>query len=111
MLEMIGRILFALLAVIGIADILRTFLFWMLRTDNSGKLYLVISIHGHEERAEMMMSSAIERLKWMKGEDKKLICLNKEMDEETRKVCGIICAQNPGVAMCTPEELPDILNQ
>lgn len=111
MLEIIAKIIFVLLAIVGIADIFRTFIFWLLRTDNHGKLYLVISIHGHDEGAEIILSNGIERLKWINGEDKKLICLDKGMDEETRKVCGIISAQNSGVEICTPQELPDILNQ
>ncbi len=111
MLEIIAKIIFVLLSIVGIAEIFRIFMFWLLRSDNHGKLYLIISIHGHDEGAEITLSSAIERLKWIKGEDKKIICLNKGMDEETRKVCGIISAQNPGMEVCTPEELPDILNQ
>jgi hypothetical protein len=111
MLEIIAKIIFALLAIVGIADIFRTFIFWLLQSNSQGKLYLIVSINGHEERAELILTSAIERLKWMKGKEKKLICLNKGMDEETKKVCGIISAQNPGVEICTPEELPNILDQ
>lgn len=111
MFEIICKIIFVLLAVVGIADIFRILMLWFLRTKKEGKLYLVISIHGHEEESEMILSSAIERLKLIPGKDKKLICLDKGMDEETRKVCGIIHAQTPGMELCTPEELPDILSQ
>ncbi len=111
MLEIIGKTIFVLLAIVGITDIFRTLLFWMLQSHNRGKLYLIISIHGHEEGAEVILESAIERLKWIRGEEKMLICLDQGMDAETRVVCKIISKQNPGVEVCTPEELPDILNQ
>jgi hypothetical protein len=111
MLETVSTISFVLLAVVGTADLVRFLFYRMLKSNNMGKLYLVLSIRGHEEGAEVMLTSAIERLKWMKGEDTKLICVDYDMDEETRKVCGIICAQNPGIEVCTPEELPDLLKQ
>jgi hypothetical protein len=110
-LEIICKVIFVLVAIVGIADIFRVLMFWLLRTKNEGKLYLVISIHGHEEETEFILSSAIERIKFMPGKDKRLICLDKGMDEETRKICGIIRSQNPEVDICTPEELPNILDQ
>ena len=109
MLEIIAKTIFVLLAIIGISEIFRVFLFWMLQSHNRGKLYLIVSIQGHDESAEVSMESAIERLKWIHGEEKKLICLDLGMDEETMLVCKIIAHQNPGVEVCTPEELSEIL--
>lgn len=111
MLEIIAKTIFVLLAIVGIAEIFRTILVWMLQSPNHGKLYLIISIHGHDEGAEVILESAIERLKWIRGEEKKLICLDQGMDVETRVICKIISNQNPGVEVCTPEELASILNQ
>lgn len=111
MLEILPRILFVLLAIIGAVEIVRIIIFWMLRPSRPGKLYLVVSVEGHDEGAEMMLESAIERLKWIRGEEKRLICLDKGMDEETNVVCRIISNRNPGVEVCKPEELPDILSQ
>jgi len=111
MLEILPRIFFVLLAIIGAVEIVRNIIFWMLRPSRPGKLYLVVSVEGHDEGAEMMLESAIERLKWIRGEEKKLICLDKGMDKETDMVCRIISNRNPGVEVCTQEELPDILSQ
>ncbi len=111
MLETVATIAFVLLAVAGAADLVRYLAHWMLKSDNPGKLYLVVPIKGHEEGAEMMLTSAIERLQWIAGEDKKVICMDCGMDEETRKVCRIIAAQNAGVEVCTAEELSEILGQ
>ncbi len=111
MLETLATIAFVLLAVAGTADLVRYLAHWMLKSGNPGKLYLVIPIHGHEEGAEMMLTSAIERLQWIAGEDKKVICIDCNMDEETRKICRIIAARNPGVEVCAPEELHEILGQ
>ena len=111
MLEIIAKTIFVLLAIVGISEIFRAFLFWMLKSHNRGKLYLIVSIHGHDESAEVSMESAIERLKWIRGEEKRLICLDKGMDDETRVICKIIAHQNPGVEVCTPQKLSEILDQ
>ena len=111
MLEILAKIAFVLLAIIGAAEIVRNIIFWMLRPSRPGKLYLVVSLEGHDEGAEMLLESAIERLKWIRGDEKMLICLDNGMDEETNVVCRIISNRNPGVEVCTPEELPDILCQ
>lgn len=109
MLETVSTISFVLLAVVGAADLVRYVIYRLLRTKNSGRLYLILTLHGHEEGAEIMLASAIERLSWITGENKKVICVDCGMDEETRKVCGIISARNPGVEICTPDELAELL--
>lgn len=111
MLETMATVAFVILAVAGAADLVRYLAHWLLKTDNPGKLYLVVPIQGHEEKAEMMLTSAIERLQWIAGEDKKVICIDYGMDEETNKVCRIIAAQNPGLEICTPDELPEMLGK
>ncbi|MCY1714204.1 hypothetical protein [Caproiciproducens galactitolivorans] len=110
MLEIIGKLFFVFLAILGAVEIVRSFIAWLLRpTHHAGKLYLVIPIEGHDEEAEMLLESGIEKLKWIRGEEKTLVCLDKGMDEETGKVCGIIANRNPGVVICKPEELANIL--
>lgn len=111
MLETVLTIAFVLLAVAGAADLVRYLAHWMMKSDNPGQLYLVVPIRGHEEGAEIMLTSALERLQWTAGENKKVICVDCGMDEETNKVCRIIAAHNPGIEICTPEELPEILKQ
>ena len=111
MLETVSTISFVLLAVVGAADLVRYLIYHMLNSNNHGKLYLILTMQGHEEGAEIMLTSAIERLKWIAGEDKKVICVDFGMDEETGKICRIISAQNPGVEVCTPEELAELLEQ
>ncbi|WP_277668247.1 hypothetical protein [Caproiciproducens galactitolivorans] len=112
MLEIIARLFFVFLAILGAVEIIRSFISWSLRTPHhKGKLYLVLSIEGHDEEAEMLLESGIEKLKWVHGEEKMLICLDRGMDEETRKICAIIAHRNPGVVVCKPEELVNILEQ
>ena len=110
MLEILAKIIFVLLAIIGLTEVIKFIIFKIQLKNNVGTLYLVISIEGHDESVEMKMESAIERLRWSPGENKKLICIDKGMDEETSMVCRILSHQNPGIEIYTPEEFDEVLN-
>lgn len=109
MLDKIAEVVFLLLAVAGAADLVRWLAHWLMRSGIPGKLFLVLPVHGHEEGAEMMLTGAVEKLQWLTGKDKKVVCVNCGMDEETETVCRILAARNPCIEICTPEELPAIL--
>lgn len=111
MLETIATIVFALLAIAGAADLVRHLAHWMLKTEKSGTVFIFVPVRGHEEQAEMMLTSALEKLQWIPGDDKKVICIDCEMDEETGKICRIIAAQNFALQVCTPSEVNELLDQ
>ena len=92
-----------LLAIVGLTEIFRLLSFRFLRTRNRGTLYWVISFSGHDEEAELALKNALEHLRWL--------CVDRGMDEETRKVCRIISSENLDVHICKPEELAEILEQ
>ena len=109
MIDTAAEVIFILLAIAGAADLVRWLAHWLLKTDRSGKYYLVVPVHGHQESAEMMLTGAVEKIEWLAGKENKVICVNYGMDEETETVCRILAAQNPCVEICAPEELPGIL--
>ncbi|HEX2986385.1 MAG TPA: hypothetical protein VHO71_06180 [Caproiciproducens sp.] len=109
--ETIASICFVLLAVVGAADLVRWLAHWLLKSNHDGKIYLVIPVRGHEEKAEMMLSGALEKLSCLSGNNNKVICVDYGMDEETCKVCRILAAQNPGLEICVPDEISKILEQ
>ena len=88
-----------LLAIVGLTEIFRLLSFRFLRTRNRGTLYWVISFSGHDEEAELALKNAL------------VLCVDRGMDEETRKVCRIISSENLDVHICKPEELAEILEQ
>lgn len=111
MFEIVIKVIFALFAVAGMAELFRALLFRLLKTRNPGKLYLVISFQGHDEEAELSLRSAAERLKWAGGADALLVCVDRGMDEETRKLCELVCGENPEILLCSEVELGKILAQ
>lgn len=103
MLEIIFKSLFAILSVIGAVEIARMILFQILKTNNPGKFMLMIAVAGHDEQAEYVLRSAVERARWFR-DDVQVVCMDRGMDYETRQVCEMVCADNPEIILCTPEE-------
>ena len=110
MLEVFAKIIMINFTTNGFTEVIKFIIFKILLKNTVGTLYLVISIEGHDESVEMKIESAIERLRWSPGENKKLICIDKGMDEETAMVCRILSHQNPGIEIYTPEEFNEVLN-
>lgn len=103
MSDLLFRLLVAILAVVGVIELLRAIVFRLLKTDNPGRFYLIVSFSGHDEQAEACLRSAAERARWFCGEVQ-VVCLDDGMDEETRRVCEIVCDENPGVLLLTRGE-------
>lgn len=108
-MEIIFKIIFVLFAVLGIVEAFRVFLFWLLKTDHPGKLYLVISMSGHDEDAELVLRSACERVRWIPDNQTELIVIDRGMDEETRKICEMACDDLPEIHFCRPNEVLQII--
>lgn len=103
MAEMIFKCIFAVFAVIGAAEVFRIILLRVLKTDRPGRLLLTLSFSGHDEQAELRLSSALERAAWTPGAAQ-VVCIDRGMDSETRRICEMVCADHPGVILCTPED-------
>lgn len=105
MFEILAKIVFVLFAILGIIEAFRMFLFWLLKTENSGKLFLILSMQGHEEEAELEIRSACERARWLPDSEVQVLVVDSGMDEETREICEIACCDMPEVRLCSPEEI------
>lgn len=105
MFDVIIKLLFVLFAVFGIVEISRLFLFWLLKTEHPGKLFLAVSLCGHNDDVEVVLRSACERAKWMIGGEAAVLVVDCGMDEETRRICEIACRDMPELRLCRPEDL------
>jgi hypothetical protein len=101
--DVIFKCLFAILAVIGAAEVFRLILFRVLKTNRPGRLLLMLTFSGHDEQAELRLRNALERAAWTTG-GAQVVCIDRGMDNETRRLCEMVCADNPGVILCTPED-------
>ncbi len=104
------KLIFALLAIIGIAEVGRWLWLWLLKSKKKGKIYFVFSFHGHEKEAEVALRGAVHRLRMYGGtEEKKVLCLDRGMDEETKRVCKLTARDTQMVEICSEEELANLL--
>lgn len=62
----------------------------VINSKNNLKDDLVITVEGHREDIEFILREAINKSKW-KNENNEIVCLDHGMDEETKKICKLIC--------------------
>ncbi|MCI1964671.1 MAG: hypothetical protein LKJ17_00845 [Oscillospiraceae bacterium] len=109
MFEIFIKIVFVLFTILGMVEAFRIFLFWLLKTEKSGKFCLILTMTGHDEDAELVLRSACERLRWMPDRQAELIVVDCGMDEETRRICELTCFDLPEICLCRPDEVNNIL--
>jgi len=111
-LDMISKIIIALFVIIGLTEFCRTLIMWLYKPRHAEKITIIVPIEGHEEEAELILKSAVEKMRWMGGQGKKqLICVDCGMDDETREICTIICNRYPFVEICNVQQLAVRLEQ
>ena len=107
--EVLLKVVFALFAVLGMVEAFRLFALWLLKTKNPGKLHLIVRMDGHDEEAELVLRSACERVRWLPGGGAEVLVIDCGMDEETRRICDMACADLPEVQLCRPDEIEKII--
>lgn len=81
------------LIIIGVTDLIRFVVLSSLKSKDTFDSTTVIPIKGHDEQAEFSLRSAAAKIKWSySAGDQRLICLDCGMDEETKKICELICS-------------------
>lgn len=69
---------------------------------------LLVPIKGHDEQAEFILMNAILRFNFFKNlKNTIIVCLDIDMDKETRQICNIISSKYNYVYVLTPEEFLD----
>lgn len=105
MLDIICKIILVFLVIIGLTELSRVFIMWLYKPNFTETITMVVTMQGHDESAEFRLKSAIEKLRWMGGPEKKrLICIDSGMDEETREIAEKICEHYPFVEICSSDQ-------
>ncbi len=108
--DMIGRILVAFFAVIGLTELCRVVLFWLIRPRKEEKMTVLVCVSGKDDTVEYRIRGALEKLRWMRhGGQKEILCVDCGMDAETRQICEAFANAHPCVRLCMAEELPKTL--
>lgn len=96
----------AFFAVVGICESCRSIIRFITKSGNAREIILIEPICQKQEDAEYVLRCAAQRVKWMgKNGPDRVICLDCNMDEETKKMCEMVCRDYPFIEMCTKDEM------
>ena len=106
MLETISAIICVLFIIIGLVEVFRSIVLFVLRPKGEDTAMTIVPICGHNEEAEYLLRSAAARVKWAdNGRERRVICLDCGMDLETRMICEKLVHSYGFMELCTMEEL------
>ncbi len=107
MLEMICRILIVLLAIVGVAELVRDFFSWLLRPDFKGDAALLLKMDGDTRDTEYILRCVQERFHWFGGRGRRwIVCIPGEnFTEDQKKSIQLFSSCHPAVKLCESGDL------
>ena len=77
MLETISAIICVLFIIIGLVEVFRSIVLFVLRPKGEDTAMTIVPICGHNEEAEYLLRSAAARVKWAdNGRERRVICFD-----------------------------------
>lgn len=103
-------VILIILSIIGVSQICRRIIFSMTSEKLSENPFIVIPIKGRCESAEHILRAAAQRMKWIGGYNgQEIICLDCQMDNETRKICELVCCDYDFIKIYSKEDFEKII--
>ena len=101
-----GIIVLIFFALIGMCGVCRGIARGLSKPDNDREIILIEPIKHNQENAEYLLRRAAQKVLWMgRHAPDRVIALDCNMDEGTRKLCRLVCCDYPFMELCTKEEL------
>lgn len=111
-MNVMSAVLLVVFAVIGIISFVREISYYLFRYKNDNSIMFITPIDGKCEDAELMLRSAVAKVKWVsRGKYDYVICLDCDMDEETKKICENICEEYGFAKLMSKNEFFEILGR
>lgn len=109
-MNVFSAVLLVVFAVIGVTAFVRDISLYLFRYKNDNSIMFVTPIKGKCEDAELILRSAVTKVKWIsKGKYNYVICLDCDMDEETKKICENICDEYGFAGLMSKKEFIETL--
>lgn len=109
-MNVLSAVFLVVFAVIGIISFVRDISIYLFRCKCDNSIMFVTPIDGKCDEAEMILRSAASKVKWIsRGKYDYVICLDCDMDEETKKVCENICEEYGFAKLMSKNEFFDFL--
>ena len=91
-MQIFSAAVLVIFAVIGIIAFVRDLSYFLFKNNKDSLIMFVAPISGKCDDAEFILRSAAAKVKWIsRGKNDYVICLDCDMDEETRTICETIC--------------------
>ena len=97
-------ILCTVLMVLGAAEFVRILAFWRHKPMAEIRCSVVVVPESAED-CEYAVRTAAERLRWLGGESRRLICVNLHDDPEIDRICRYLLLQYPYLRLSKTEDL------
>lgn len=105
-------IVLILFAIIGVCQVCRGIVQALSRSNDKKEIILIKPISAHQENAELLLRNAAWKVMWMgRFAPDKVICLDCDMDNETKKMCRLVCKEYPFMNICTKKEMHERIEQ
>ncbi len=109
-MEILSAVLLVVFAVIGVTSLVRDISLYLLRYKNDNSVMFVTPVEGKCDDAELMLRSAASKVKWVsRGKYDYVICLDCDMDDETKKICQNICEEYGFAKLISKKEFFELL--
>ncbi|MEE0914505.1 MAG: hypothetical protein U0L76_07995 [Ruminococcus sp.] len=109
-MDILSAVLLVVFAVIGVISLVRDISLYIFRYKNDNSVMFVTPVEGKCDDAELMLRSAATKVKWVsRGKHDYVICLDCDMDEETKKICENICEEYGFAKLISKNEFFELL--
>ncbi len=93
-------------ALIGLFQVCRGIAQAVSKSRDDKEIILIEPICRHQENAEFLLRNAAWKVMWMgRFAPDKVICLDCNMDKETKRLCNLVCKEYPFMQIYTKEEM------
>lgn len=99
------------LSALGLVELVRLFLFWVLKPQRKDAGALVVIPQSGED-CEQIIRAGMARIGWMDWPGCQLVCLNPTGDPNVEAICKVLERRYPNLHLCKRDELVyDILSE
>lgn len=109
-MKILSAVLLLTFALIGVIAFFRGISYYLFRYKKDNTVMFVTPLKGSCKDAEFILRSAAARVKWIScSKNDYIICLDCDMDNETKKICESICKEYGFAKLLSKKEFLEML--
>ena len=109
-MDVLSAVILVVFAVIGVISVGRDLPCFLFRYKNDNSVMFVTPINGKCDDAELILRSAVTKVRWVsRGKHDYVICLDCDMDDETRQFCEMVCEEYGFAKLMSKNEFLELM--